>query len=259
MAAALLFGLAGGNAVAAPSPFAPDAWSRGNNADISYFGWDVFEIAGPPNYGFLWLLDDSTPDLGSGTSAVGRRIFQGNNGAGNPSPTSHGHVSSSGNYYSFFDTANDTLTATAPAGGAGGYTTVVLQVHSTAGGEALGDLQFDIDDSSVPWLLDKHLHNTDGRGLGFHWLEWTAPGDNLAFRVRITSFAPHRAIDAFEFDTYWSATGPVVNSIASVPEPTTCLLAVAGLASGLVGGRVRANRRALHPGNRRGAIEQGGA
>jgi hypothetical protein len=227
-------------AVASPSTFSPDAWLRGNNVDTSYFGWDALEIAGPPNHGFFWALDDSTPDLGSGITATGMRLFQGTNGISNLSPTTQGHVSSSTNYYSFFDTSDDTVTATAPASGAGGYTTVVLQIHSTAGGSLLSDLQFTIDSSANSWTLHKHLNNAAVVGLGSHWIEWSAAGANLPFRIKMTSGEPHRTIDSFEIDTYWSATAPAVNAIAAVPEPATWLLCLVGLGAGI--GRRRRRR-----------------
>lgn len=223
---------------AATSPYAPDAWTRDNNADTSYFGWDVLEIAGPPNYGFLWLLDDATPDLGSGITATGTRIYQGNDGAGDPSPTTQGHISSTLNYYSFFDNADDTITATAPAGGAGGYTTVVLQVFESEGGDGIPDLEFAMDNSVNTWTLDKHLHNVTASGRAVHWVEWSAPGDDLAFSINMTSLAPHRVIDSFQVDTFWtSGDAPVVNSISTVPEPASWLLALGGLAASLVGRR----------------------
>jgi hypothetical protein len=216
---------------AAPTGYAPDAWVRGNNADTSYFGWDAFEIAGPPNFGPLYMLDDSTPDLGSGITATGTRIFQGANGAADPNPTTNGHVSSSQNYYSFFDTANDTIAGTAPASGAGGFTTVVLQLHSSAGGGLLEDLAFDIDDAANAWTLHNHLHGAGPGGLGFHWIEWSAAGANLPFRIAMTSAAPHRTIDSFEIDTFWSPAAPAVNAITQVPEPTAWLLTILTIAA----------------------------
>lgn len=216
-------------AFAAPSGFAPDAWVRGNNADTSYFGWDTFEVFGPPNFGFLYLLDDSTPELGSGITASGTRIFQGTNGAADPAPTTTGHAASSGNYYSFVDTANDTVTATAPASGAGGFTTVVMQLHSSAGGSLLDDLQFAMDNSVNTWTLHKHLNDAGPAGLGYHWIEWSAPGADLPFSIHMTSFGPHRTIDSFEIDTYWSASGPVANAISQVPEPATWVLLAGAL------------------------------
>jgi hypothetical protein len=59
--------------------------------------------------------------------------------------------------------------------------------------------------------------------LGNHWIEWSAPGADLPFRITMTSGAPHRTIDSFEIDTFWSPTAEAVNSIASVPEPATGL------------------------------------
>jgi hypothetical protein len=216
---------------AAPTGYAPDAWVRGNHADTSYFGWDSFEIAGPPNFGPLYMLDDSTPDLGNGTTAMGTRIFQGTNGTADPSPTTNGHVSSSRNYYSFFDTSNDTVVGTAPASGAGGFTTVVLQLHSSAGGSLLEDLAFDIDDSATAWTLHKHLHASGPGGLGFHWIEWSAAGADLPFRITMTSTGQHRTIDSFEIDTFWSPTAPAVNAITQVPEPAAWLTTILGFAA----------------------------
>jgi hypothetical protein len=141
-------------------------------------------------------------------------------------------MSGSGNYYSFFDTSNDTLVGVAP-GGAGGFTTIALQVHSTAGGSLLEDLSFVIDDSQNAWSLHKHLNNSGAGGLGYHWIEWSAPGGNLPFEITMTSTEQHRTIDSFEIDTYWtSGASPAVNAISQVPEPAAAgllLLAAVGL------------------------------
>jgi hypothetical protein len=234
---------------AAPSPFAPDAWVRGNNANTSYFGWDFIEHTGPPNLGDLWILDDGIPDLGTGITASAPRIFQGTNGLDDPSPNLQGHVSSTHNYYSFIERFDATITATPPASGAGGFTTVVLQLHSTVNGDELRDLTFGILPVSSNWTLRKHLNNTDGSGLGaeganlgYHWLEWTAPGAGVEFRIHIDSFLAHRPVDSFEIDTFWSPTGPVINSITSVPEPATGLLAALGGLAGFCGRRRRGGR-----------------
>jgi hypothetical protein len=218
--------------LAAPSGFAPDAWTRANDANTSYFGWDILEPATPPNFfGALQVLDDATPDLGMGITATGTRIFQGTNGANNTAPTVNGHMSGSGNYYSFFDAANDTIVGVAP-GGVGGFTTVVLQVHSSAGGSLLDDLSFTIDNSQYTWSLHKHLNDAGPGGLGYHWIEWSAPGGNLPFDITMTSTELHRTIDSFEIDTYWtSGAAPAVSAITQVPEPAAAgllLLAAVG-------------------------------
>jgi hypothetical protein len=67
-----------------------------------------------------------------------------------------------------------------------------------------------------------------------HWLEWSAPGNDLTFKINMTSTELHRAIDAFQIDTYWTdGTAPVLNARQAVPEPASGLLAVAGLFAGL--------------------------
>lgn len=222
----------------------PDAWARGNTADISYFGWDALEVGTPPRpmYGGLRVLDDSTPDLGVGTTATGTRIYQGNNGVLDYlTSTSNGHRSGSMNYYSFFDEANDTITGTAPASGVGGYTTIVLQMLENVPSDGLQDINFSIDTSTVAWSLDKNLHDVYPRGRGARWVEWSAPGNDLAFKINFTSTALHRAIDGFQIDTYWTPGAvPVLNSRNSaIPEPTSAVLAVVGLIGGLASMRRR--------------------
>lgn len=236
----MIAALACGKASATPSFYSPDAWIRANNADTSYFGWDRLEVAGPPNLNFTYILDDSTPDLGAGITATNTRIFQGTNGAADYSPPLNGHVSGSGNYYSIFDASDDTITGVAPASGAGGFTTVVLQVHSSPNGSVLTDLAFDIDDSVHTWTLHKHLNNAAIPGLGNHWIEWSTPGANVPFSIKMTSSQQHRTIDSFEIDTFWSPTAAAVNAITVVPEPTGLVLLVIGL--GIAVGRRRPAR-----------------
>lgn len=223
----------------------PDAWARGNTADISYFGWDVIEAGTPPRpfHGMLRVLDDSTPDLGVGTTATGTRIYQGNNGISDYlTSTDNGHRSGSSNYYSFFDEANDTITGTAPASGVGGYTTIVLSMVENMPSDGLQDINFTIDTSSVAWTLNKNLHDVYPRGRGARWVEWSAPGNDLTFSINFTSTAIHRAIDAFQVDTYWTpGPAPAFNSRNSaIPEPTSAVLAVLGLVGSLASMRRRA-------------------
>ena len=195
--------------------FEPDAWARGNTTDTSYFGWDVMESAGMGPFG-SGLLDDATPDLGGPTTAGSPRLAQ-----SPESTTVFGHRSGSGNYYSGFpgnSFADDTISAVAPtpAGQSGGYTTIVLQVIGQPDNE-IADLSFAMDTSSVAWVKQKDLYGVQN-GAGVYWQEWTAPGDNLPFAIRMTSASSSRGLDAFQIDTFWSAAGPVVNAITAIPE-----------------------------------------
>ena len=221
--------------------FEPDAWVRGNDADTSWFGWDAMDgnngfHPGPPPEGFFRILDDDTPDVGDTTPGF-RRLFQGNDGADDPTPTMNGHRSSSGspsgNYYSFDDDANDTIEAIAPASGDGviGFTTVVLQVLGQ-GGEPIEDLQFALDPN---WTLAKSLYAKNADGAGMYWLEWYQAGADLPISIHMTSASPHRAIDAFQVDTFWtSESSPRNNVIAAIPEPGTMALAGIAIASSLI-------------------------
>jgi hypothetical protein len=228
--------------------FEPDAWTRGNDADTSHFGWD--DISNPaaallPTQPFptgARILDDTTPDLDPSTTASGLRFYQGADGMNDPIPTSYGHVSTSGNYYSGFnesDFADDTISGTAPASAIGGYTTVVLQLIGSA--TVNPGLTFEIDDSSIAWTLDKSLFGLNGSGSGMYWLEWWAPGDDLTFSIHFSSDYPSVALDAVQIDTHWSATGPVLNGIQRVPEPASVVLVLWGAAGGLAR-LVRQNR-----------------
>jgi hypothetical protein len=209
--------------------FEPDAWTRGNTADASYFGWDVIDNAGPPPGPFgSGRLDDSTPDLGAPTTATSPRLIQ--------SPASlaiFGHRSGTGNYYSGFPAnafADDTISAVAPTpiGQNGGFTTVVLQVIGQPT-STINDLSFTMDTNSVAWTKQKDLYAVNEMGAGVYWQEWSAPGDNLPFAIHLESASSSRGIDAFLVDTFWSATGPVVNSIAALPEPSSLTLGAFGL------------------------------
>ncbi len=210
--------------------FEPDAWTRGNTANASYFGWDVVESAGPPLGPFgTGRLDDTTPDLGAPTTAASPRIVQ--------SPASlaiFGHRSGTGNYYSGFPDnalADDMISATVPAptGQTGGFTTVVLQVVGQPT-STINDLSFAMDTASVAWTKQKDLYAVNENGAGVYWQEWSAPGANLPFAIHMQSVASSRGIDAFQVDTFWSAAGPVVNSIAALPEPSALGLALIGIA-----------------------------
>ena len=209
--------------------FEPDAWTRANAADTSYFGWDVIESAGPPPGPFgSGRLDDSTPDLGAPTTATSPRIVQ--------SPESlaiYGHRSGTGNYYSGFPAnayADDTISATAPTpvGQSGGFTTVVLQVIGQPT-STIDDLTFTIDTSSIAWTKQKDLYAVNDTGAGVYWQEWSAPGDNLPFAIHMESASSSRGIDAFRVDTFLSATGAAVNAITAIPEPSTLALGLLGL------------------------------
>lgn len=228
----------------------PDAWTRGNDANTSYFGWDDFtpDTAVPLNFGRV--LDDSTPDLGTGITATGIRVYQGTDGINDPSPSPYGHVSGSNNYYSGFvggAVADDTFTATTPASGSGGFTTVVLQVLGQGAG--LDDLTFAMDNSTDTWTKQKDLYGVDTAGSGLVWQEWTAAGAGLTFSIDMDSTFTSQAIDAVQIDTYWSPNAPAVNSLTfvGVPEPST--FAMVGL--GVAGMVALAARRRFDAGSSR--------
>jgi hypothetical protein len=208
--------------------FEPDAWTRGNTDETSYFGWDVIEAVGPPTGPFgSFLLDDTTPDLGSPTTATGTRIVQSNS-----SVAIYGHRSATGNYYSGFPGnafADDSIVGVAPtpAGQSGGFTTVVLQVLGQPT-STISDLTFTMD-NTAPWTKQKSLYAKNSGDAGMYWEEWTAPGANLPFTIHMQSATSSRGIDAILVDTHWSAVGPLVNAITAIPEPTSAGLAVIGL------------------------------
>ncbi|MEX2170628.1 MAG: PEP-CTERM sorting domain-containing protein [Pirellulales bacterium] len=206
---------------------APDAWTRGNDADTSWFGWDVLEGTHPvypaPPDGFFRILDDSTPDVGGATTALTPRLYQGNDGVNDPLPTTSGHRSGSGNYYSGFDNAAlDHITAVAPASDVGGFTTVVLQVVGQPG-NGVSALEFAMDGS---WTKVKDLFAINENGAGMYWQEWTAPGNDLPLSMLMTSTETSRGLDAFQVDTFWtSERNPRINAISAIPEPGSVTLA----------------------------------
>ena len=224
--------------------FEPDAWTRANDADTSWFGWDALEGTHPiypaPPDGFFRILDDSTPDVGGVTTALSPRLFQGNNGVTDPLPTTNGHRSGSSNYYSGFDNpALDRITATAPASGVGGYTTVLLQILGQPGNE-VDDLVFSMDSS---WTKVKDLYSWNENAAGVYWQEWTAPGNDLPISILMTSTESSHAIDAFQVDTFWTAdSSPRINARTTIPEPGSIVLS----AIALIGTLVALRKRVIH-------------
>jgi hypothetical protein len=228
------------NQLAAAFDAPPDAWTRANDGDTSHFGWDDFSNPSAP---FLptvpfptgaRVLDDTTPDIDPATTATGIRLYQGADGIADYSPTTYGHVSSSGNYYSGFndsDFADDTLTAIAPASGTGGYTTAILQIAGS--GVANPDLAISI--SGADWVLDKSSYGLEGP-TGVYWIQWYAPGNDLPLAIDIDSEYSSVAIDAIQVDTHWSATAPVLNvgPTLTVPEPASGLLAAGAAVVALI-------------------------
>lgn len=206
----------------------PDAWSRGNSADSSWFGWDVLEFSGPPTAPFgSFVLSDATPDLGAPTTATGVNLAQSDASIG-----VYGHQSASGNYYSGFPGnafADDTLSGVAPSSGAGGYTTLLVQAIAQVpapgqGVNTITGLSFTAD---AAWTKTSDLYGQTADGAGMYWQEWTAPGANVPFSIAITSVTSSIAIDAFQVDTYWTSDPqPLVNGRTSigVPEPTSLVL-----------------------------------
>ena len=200
----------------------PDAWSRGNTADTSWFGWDEFEPTGPPTAPFFsFILDDSTPDIGSPTTATSTNIAQ-----SVASQAVYGHRSSSANYYSGFPDdafADDTISGVAPASGAGGYTTILLQVIGLPGNR-VSSLSFD---PGAEWTRTSDVEGRLADTAGLYWQEWTAPGGNLPFSIEMTSSESSIALDAIQIDTFWtSGDAPVLNSRdrIGIPEPASLLL-----------------------------------
>jgi hypothetical protein len=167
-------------------------------------------------------------------------------------------VSSTHNYYSIDEKFDAKIVGTAPASGAGGFTTVVLQLRATQIGGLMGgsldDLIFNMDVGT--WTLEKHLNDVNADGLGFHWVEWTSPGDHLPFRIRIGSELAHRAVDSFQIDTFWSPSGKVVNAITAVPEPATALLSIIPIGGWLLRKRCRRLRPAKSAGPRHNKLNR---
>lgn len=213
--------------------YEPDAWARGTTADSAWFGWDVLDGSGV----FLshgQVLDDTTPDLGTATPSS--RLYQGTDGVADPSPTTYGHRSGSGNYYTGHpsgpgsnNAVDDTITGVAPSSGTGGHTTILLQAIGQPQSSAAG-----IEWTAPGWTKTSDLYGQEANGTGVYWQEWTAPGNDLPFSVNLDGpeGSSSYALDAFQVDTFWTdGAEPIISSrtMIGIPEPSSLVLTVLGL------------------------------
>ena len=190
----------------------PDAWIRGT-AGTTYYGWDLFE-SGPV------LLNDSTPDINP--SAISGVAMVQNN-------STFANVRSSTNLYAgpfdVFDLTTDVKTA----GGAGGFTTILVQIAGSVFGPdktpaGFNPSSFLLNGETPNFITDGYI--ADNRNLW--WLEWTFAGNQPAYQLEIDTEATSASLSKISIDTAWNASTALDNTnVAIVPEPGSLALIVA--------------------------------
>ena len=157
-------------------------------ANTTWFGWDSFGNISDP-------IDDTTPDIGTTTTGVRFRTLSGTD-----------HTSSSGNFYSFDNPANEEVTVvTHGTPGSAGKTTVIAQLVTLFGGFA------------APWVVGEIngvkpvavLQGSNSAGRGQLWAMWELPGNAATYTFTLNGMpgGTMYSFDKIEIDTFYDPSG----------------------------------------------------
>lgn len=157
-------------------------------ANTTWFGWDSFGNISDP-------IDDTTPDIGTTTTGVRFRTLSGTD-----------HTSSSGNYYSFGNPANEEVTVvTNGTPGSAGKTTIIAQLVTVFGGFA------------APWVVGEIngvkpvavVQGPNSAGRGQLWAMWELPGNAATYTFTLNGVpgGTMYSFDKIEIDTFYDPSG----------------------------------------------------
>jgi hypothetical protein len=193
-------------------------------ANTTWFGWDSFGNISEP-------IDDTTPDIGTTTTGVRFRTLSGTD-----------HTSSSGNYYSFGNPANEEVTVvTHGTPGVTGKTTVIAQLVTLFGGFA------------APWVVGEIngvkpvavLQGSNATGRGQLWAMWELPGNAATYTFTLTGVpgGTMYSFDRIEIDTFFDPLGGEHPDSMVLAPPANFTL---NRESGLVTPTTRGSRQTTH-------------
>ena len=187
----------------------PDAWARGS-AGTTYYGWDVFE-------GGAVLLADLSPDLNP-FAISGVSIVQNN--------STFANVRTSTNLYAGPFDVFDLTTAVKTNGGAGGFTTILVQIAGSVFGPGQTPAGFAANSFFINGLAPNFITDgyiADNRNLW--WLEWQLAGNAPIYQLEIDTEATSASLSKITIDTAWSTTAALDNTnVTVVPEPGSLAL-----------------------------------
>lgn len=196
--------------------FAP---SERGSAGTTYLGWDTFDkdpgtgTTGDPAAG---IIDDSTPDIGSGFGTGSLVTTNGED-----------HISSSLNYYSSTGSVAETIDFTSSGTAGTGFTTIIMQGNTLFGG-FIANLQF----SDILGVAADVVQGENAAGQGQFWARWDVPGNQTNYSVDMTtgpfSFV---SLDKLTVDTIWDSSS-FAEGTTVIPEPSAWMLIAGGLLTG---------------------------
>lgn len=189
-------------------------------ANTTWTGWEVwnkdvfdFEPDGIPD---LEVINDNTPDIGTHAGSF-------------KTTNNEDHVSGSGNYYAAGLTVAEEVTFTTPTGGPGGFTTVIVQ-GVTAFGAWSNDVTFGAIDGVSPTLEVMELTNNNAADAGQFFVKYEIPGTITDPKFTLSADPGHTSIGRFVVDAVWSADGYAADTAVHIPEPTSAVIALLGIA-----------------------------
>ena len=182
---------------------------RGDSA-TTWTGWDTWDDAGAGDQ----VINDSTPDVGTDGGS-----FVTTNG--------EDHLSGSFNYYTGSGSVAETVNFSSDGIVGTGFTTVIMQGHTLFGGFGT---EFTLSD--VGGVSPEVVFGTNANGQGQFWAKYELPGNAANYSVDFSSGpSSFVSLGIFEVDTLWSSEAFSFDSVQAVPEPSSALFGLLGVAA----------------------------
>lgn len=204
--------------VTATGPFTP---SFRGAASTTYFGWNNGSWDGNDDVATTVDTLNGFPSINPG-SLAGPLLVQ---------TSAADIVSGSNNVYT--SPANLKMMLSIPTAGTPGtgFTTIIVQGNSLAGG-GFGGLLDTAKFGTIEGVAPTYVYGGNASTETQFWAKWELPGNSASYSVDITGTTTELGVASLSdmvVDTQWSPNGYAIDTAAAVPEPTSFALVGAAL------------------------------